>query len=39
LAGLALALDFYTWRKLVREEETDADDAVEMMICLSAGSS
>jgi AcrR family transcriptional regulator len=34
LAALALALDFYTWRKLVRDEKTDPGDAVEMIIGL-----
>ncbi|HEY6683317.1 MAG TPA: helix-turn-helix domain-containing protein [Propionibacteriaceae bacterium] len=34
LAALALALDFQTWKRLVREEEVDPEDAVHMMICL-----
>jgi AcrR family transcriptional regulator len=34
LAGLALALDFHTWKRLVRDEEVDPEDAVHMMICL-----
>jgi hypothetical protein len=34
LAALALALDFHTWKRLVRDEEVDAGDAVQMMICL-----
>ena len=34
LAALALALDFHTWKRLVRDEEVGAGDAVHMMICL-----
>jgi AcrR family transcriptional regulator len=34
LAALALALDFQTWKRLVRDEEVDPEDAVHMMICL-----
>jgi hypothetical protein len=34
LAALALALDFYTWRKLVREEKLNPEDAMQMMIGL-----
>jgi hypothetical protein len=33
-AALALALDFQTWKRLVRAEELDPDDAVHTMICL-----
>lgn len=34
LAAIALALDFHTWKRLVRDEEVDAEDGVHMMICL-----
>jgi hypothetical protein len=34
IAALALALDFQTWKRLVRDEEVDSEDAVHMMICL-----
>jgi AcrR family transcriptional regulator len=34
LAALALALDFQTWKRLVRDEHVDPEDAVHMMICL-----
>ncbi len=33
-AALALSLDFHTWKRLVRDEEVDPEDAVHMMICL-----
>jgi len=33
-ASLALALDFQTWKRLVRDEEVDPEAAVHMMICL-----
>ena len=32
LAAVALALDFQTWRTLVREQGLDADRAVELMV-------
>jgi AcrR family transcriptional regulator len=31
MAALALGLDFYTWRRLVRDEKLNPDDAVQMM--------
>jgi AcrR family transcriptional regulator len=34
LAALALTLDFQTWKRLVRDEEVDPEDAVHTMICL-----
>jgi hypothetical protein len=34
LAALSLALDFHTWKRLVRDEQVDPEDAVHMMICL-----
>ena len=41
LAALGHALDFETWRSLVRRQELTADDAVEVMVrfvrCLTHG--
>jgi AcrR family transcriptional regulator len=34
IAALALALDFHTWKRLVRDEKVHPEEALHVMICL-----